>query len=147
MCKRAQQLWEMMDLRIGACSLMKKTILLPMIAVGLLAVLVNLETIRTFPSWFDEAFMANVSFNLAQGKNLILDLIPEYYTKEVNLYGPIYFYLQAFLIDSFGLQAFIFRLPNLLAGYVSVLLLAMVLRHMRQIIGAYYMLLIPLAWQ
>lgn len=107
---------------------MKKTMFLPVVAVGLLVVLVNLETIRTFPSWFDEAFMANVAFNLAQGKGPILDLIPKYYITEITLYGPVYFYLQALLIDSFGLQAFVFRLPNLLAAYVSVFLLAMVLR-------------------
>lgn len=96
--------------------------------IVILAVLVNLETIRTFPSWFDEAFFANMAFNLAQGQGLVLDVIPGYFQGEVFLYGPVYFHLQAFLINFFGLQDFIFRLPNLAAAYLSVLVLAFVLR-------------------
>ena len=73
--------------------------------------------------------MANVSFNLASGHGRVLDLIPAFYEGEVNLYGPIYFGLQSLLIDTFGLHHIVFRMPNLLAGYASIFLLALVLRN------------------
>ena len=90
----------------------------------LCSVVVNLWTITTFPSWFDEAFMANISINVASGKGRYLDLIPGYFTGEVNLYGPIYFHLQAFFIRLYGLHAFLFRLPNLVSGYIAIVALA-----------------------
>ena len=95
---------------------------------GLLAFFFNLETIRIFPSWFDEAFFANISLNLAAGNGLTLDLIPGYWEGELNHYGPVYFYLQASLIDFFGLHQFIFRLPNLISAYISIYLISSALK-------------------
>lgn len=70
-----------------------------------------------------------MSFNLAHDRGLVLDVIPAFHEGEIFIYGPVFFYLQSFLIKIFGLQHFIFRLPGLAAAYVSVLLLAGVLRH------------------
>ena len=107
---------------------MSRTLNYIALAIVIFSALTNLETIRTFPSWFDEAFFANIAFNLAQGKGLVLDLIPLYFKGEIYLYGPIYFYLQSFLINSFGLQEFIFRLPNLISAYLTIFLLVNILR-------------------
>lgn len=92
------------------------------------AIIVNILTIYSFPSWFDEAYYANISFNLANGKGFLQDLIPGYNNGQVLIYGPVYFFLQAQLIHLFGLDEFIFRLPNLLAGYISVVLLYKILQ-------------------
>jgi len=107
--------------------MMNKPLFCLALAVSAIAVAINIETARTFPSWFDEAFFANIAFNLANGDGLTLDLIPGYYKGEIYLYGPVYFFLQSWLVGIFGLQDFIFRLPNLLTAYLSVLLLAGVL--------------------
>lgn len=114
------------------------------VPIILLSLVVNLETIRTFPSWFDEAFMANIAFNLSQGQGRILDISPGYTTGEINLYGPVYFWLQAHLIQWFGLQDWIFRLPNLLSAYCGILLMALILRH-NQIGRPWWMLFVLLA--
>ncbi len=105
----------------------KKILLSITIVLGLLACLINFETIRTFPSWFDEAVYANMSFNSAHGAGLTLDLVPGYDQIENLIYGPIYFILQVLLIKFFGLQVLVFRLPNFLAAYIVVFLIASVL--------------------
>lgn len=92
------------------------------------ALLINIITIATFPSWFDEAFFANVSFNLLNGDGFNLDLIPGYAEHQILIYGPVYFYIQAGLIHLFGLQEVVFRLPNLLAGYGVIFLLVAILK-------------------
>ncbi len=89
---------------------------------------INFETIRSFPSWFDEAFMANMAFNLSEGRGMILDLIPGYWNGELLLYGPLYFYLQSGLIKLFGLQDIIFRFPAYFSAYLSVVTLFLILR-------------------
>jgi len=96
-------------------------------SIGIVAI-INFITITTFPSWFDEAFFANVSFNLSQGQGFSHDLIPGYATGDILLYGPIYFTLQAGLIQLFGLHDWLFRLPNFVAGYITVALLFILLR-------------------
>lgn len=106
-------------------------------------ILINLITIATFPSWFDEAFFANISFNLFQGYGFRMDLIPGYAENQVLVYGPIYFYLQAGLIHIFGLQELVFRLPNLITGYASILILAAVLRQAG--VGKVYVLFFVIA--
>jgi hypothetical protein len=90
-------------------------------------VFINLMTAATFPSWFDEAYYANVSFNEAVGRGRILSLVPGYENKNINIYGPVFFWIQAALIESFGLHAFIFRLPSLVAGYFGTLCLGYLL--------------------
>ena len=97
--------------------------------VWITVTIVNFAAISTLPSWFDEAYFANISFNLFQGKGLIATLIPEYSHGEVNVYGPVFFYLQSFLIGLFGLDSFVFRLPTLIFANISILFLALVLRN------------------
>lgn len=99
--------------------------------IVLVTLTVNIEIIRTFPAWFDEAFMANISFNFATGNGRTLDLIPGYRDGEINIYGPVYFYLQALLINIFGLHDIVFRAPNVISAYVSIALFALVLRNNR----------------
>ena len=116
---------------------MSKKIILPFVlSILLLALILNLQTIHSFPSWFDEAVFANISINLSYGNGLTLDLIPGYINGQVLIYGPIYFYLQAILIKFFYLQEFIFRLPNFIAAYVSIILISRVLY--RNGLGGYY---------
>jgi hypothetical protein len=92
------------------------------------SLIINLVTIKTFPSWFDEAFFANIAFNLSLNEGLILDLIPGYFNGEIFVYGPIYFYIQSFLIKLFGLSDFIFRLPNYISAYISIIIFIFILR-------------------
>lgn len=106
----------------------KEAIKISVLLIIILGLIVNLVTIYTFPSWFDEAYFANISFNLAYGKGFLQDLIPGYNYGQVLIYGPVYFLLQSLLINLFGLDQFLFRLPNLLAGYLSVFLLYKILR-------------------
>jgi hypothetical protein len=96
--------------------------------VFLLSASVNLATIATFPSWFDEAVFADVSASVRSGAGFVLDLIPGYIDGQVLIYGPLYFLLQAELMDLFGLDALVFRLPSALAAYLSVLVLSVVLK-------------------
>jgi hypothetical protein len=97
-------------------------------SIWILLLGINFETIRSFPSWFDEAFMANMAFNLSEGRGMILDLIPGYWNGELLLYGPLYFYLQSGLIKLFGLQDIIFRFPAYFSAYLSVVTLFLILR-------------------
>jgi hypothetical protein len=97
-------------------------------ALLLISLVINLATIIGFPSWDDEAFMANISFNLAQGQGRIFDMLPDQQGGEINRYGPVFFAFQSFLIRHFGLHDWLFRLPNLACTYLSILLIAMVLR-------------------
>ncbi|MCG2587074.1 ArnT family glycosyltransferase [Rhodohalobacter sulfatireducens] len=106
----------------------KEAIKISVVLILILGLIVNLFTIYTFPSWFDEAYFANISFNLANGKGFLQDLIPGYNNGQVLIYGPVYFFLQSQLIHLFGLDQFVFRLPNLVAGYLSVFLLYKILR-------------------
>lgn len=106
----------------------KETIKFGVLLFFIIALIINLLTIYTFPSWFDEAYYANISFNFVNGYGFLQDLIPGYNNGQVLIYGPVYFFLQAQLIHLFGLDQFVFRLPNLLAGYLSVGLLYKILR-------------------
>lgn len=100
-----------------------------LVGIALFAFFVNLQTIRTFPSWFDEAYFANVAQNLALGQNMVGDLVPGFHVGEVRLYGPVFFHLQAMLIQLFGLDAFYFRLPGLMAAYMALAFIALFLRN------------------
>jgi len=106
----------------------KEAIKISVLLIIILGLIVNLFTIYTFPSWFDEAYFANISFNLANGRGFLQDLIPGYNNGQVLIYGPVYFFLQSQLIHLFGLDQFVFRLPNLVAGYLSIFLLYKILR-------------------
>ena len=106
----------------------RRVLLIAGITILCLAFLANLWTILVFPSWFDEAFFANISFNLYRGMGRTLDLIPDYFAGSVNTYGPLYFDLQSILIRINGLHAWIFRLPNLASGYLAIAILYCVLR-------------------
>jgi 4-amino-4-deoxy-L-arabinose transferase-like glycosyltransferase len=90
---------------------------------------VNVATIYQFPSWDDEAYMANISFNLSQGQGAISDIIPGGEAAEVTRYGPVYFVVQSAIIRLFGLHDWLFRLPNLVSGYLCILLIALALRN------------------
>lgn len=103
-----------------------KWLLLP-ISLLPFVLFLNMVTINDFPSWWDEAFMANISFNLSAGRGLFLDLNPSQ-VGSLNLYGPVFFYLQSFLIGITGFDAFWYRLPNLMAAYFTMILLALILR-------------------
>ena len=87
----------------------------------------NMFTINDFPSWWDESFMANIAFNFSTGHGLFLDLNPSregvFYS-----YGPVFFYLQSLLIGLVGFDAFWYRIPNLLAAYLTLILLALIMR-------------------
>ena len=68
--------------------------------------------------WFDEVFFAQMSLNLKQGLGLKLNwfLNPAMNQKEVLLYGPVYFWIQAAVIKWAGFSIFFFRLLNFLSG-------------------------------
>jgi hypothetical protein len=120
--------------RLGAMKSNRSRLFSGAVAGALLAGLllisftINLGTIISFPSWDDEAYMANISFNLAQGHGRIFDMLPGFSGSEVNRYGPIFFALQSFLIRHFGLHDWLFRLPNFASAYLSIGLIALILR-------------------
>ena len=107
----------------------KKSLLALFGLVLLISLAVNLATIITFPSWDDEAYLANISFNLAHGQGRVLDLIPGGESGEINRYGPVFFLFQSAFIRLFGLHAWLFRLPNLAFSYLSILLIALTLKN------------------
>lgn len=97
-------------------------------AALLLGVVANLATVATFPSWFDEAFFANITFNLLNARGFAADLSPGFAASQVLWYGPVFFWIEALIADGVGLSAFGFRVPALLAGYAIAALLAIFMR-------------------
>jgi hypothetical protein len=112
-----------MDLKVFS----RRFLVFVLLAILGLSFLANAWTIHVFPSWFDEAFAADISNNVARGLGRTLTLIPGYISGEFNTYGPLYFELQAHLIRAFGLHAWLFRIPNFLSGYLAIAILSYVL--------------------
>ena len=112
-------------------------------SIWVFVTIINLVAIYTLPSWFDEAFFADMSFNVSQGRGLILSLIPGYHNGEVNFYGPLFFYLQSYFINLLGLDSFVFRLPVLISANLTILFLVLTLRNNG--VGTRYQLLFAVA--
>jgi|GEM_PF-2500629 4-amino-4-deoxy-L-arabinose transferase-like glycosyltransferase len=85
--------------------------------VGLLYVAWHVATLSVSPlPWYDEVFFAGISQNVAAGKGFYTLPTLEKQPYEALFYGPLYFWLQAFVIKLAGLHQFTFRLTGLLSG-------------------------------
>src|SRR6478736_4482162 len=80
------------------------------------------------PPWYDEVVFADLSYSVAKQHNLLLNIHPlSSDNKEVFFFGPIFFYLQAFIINRIVFSAFFFRLPLYLCGALAALFFGRVL--------------------
>jgi 4-amino-4-deoxy-L-arabinose transferase-like glycosyltransferase len=70
--------------------------------------------------WFDEVFMASISHSLVNGNGFSLEI---HSGQQIFIYGPVYFFLTgiSFLIG--GVNAFTFRIINLIFAFFTVLII------------------------
>jgi len=112
-----------------------KNLLRLMIPLGIVAWLMyHFITISFSPlPWFDEVFFADLSASVHSTGKLYLEMSirPEYQLTEVLYYGPVYFYVQAALINIFGLNLYTIRLLNLLSGMALIMLFLYAIYKMR----------------
>lgn len=74
--------------------------------------------------WFDEVFFADITNSLFTDNTYTLNLLLS--PVEVLTYGPVYFYVQKFIVTIFGFGMWQFRLLNLAAG-ISIIILFLIL--------------------
>lgn len=84
-------------------------------AFGSAIVLTNLWAIASLTSWFDEAFMADVVFSLGRGTGFKVGIMPGQ-QGDVLVYGPVFFWLQQFVVSVFGFGEFTARITGLVGG-------------------------------
>src|SRR4051794_2010937 len=92
-------------------------------------ILVQICSLNIFiPPWYDEVVFADLSYSVAKHHNFLLNVHPlSSDNKEVFFFGPIFFYLQAFIINRIAFSAFFFRLPVYICGALAALILGRVL--------------------
>ncbi|HEY6977708.1 MAG TPA: hypothetical protein VH396_15525 [Chitinophagaceae bacterium] len=80
------------------------------------------------PPWYDEVVFADISYSLAKHHNFLLNVHPlSSDFKEVFFFGPIFFYLEAFIINHIAFSAFFFRLPVYICGALAAIIFGKVL--------------------
>ena len=95
-----------------------KSLVLIAISIFIFSLSTNLFAALTYPSWFDEAYMADIAYNLFHHNEMRLDIVSPYVSVKGDIYGPVFFYLQMAFIKLLGFQPITFRVLNLLAAYV-----------------------------
>ena len=94
--------------------------LLALLGVTVLtSIATNFYAFATYPCWFDEAVISDIAFHNANEGIWKLDVIPT--SEGARAYGPVYFYIQEFLIKWFGFDAVTMRAGNALAAYLVAL--------------------------
>jgi len=78
--------------------------------------------------WFDEVFFVDISSSVLANGQLNLPMMPNLYSGEILIYGPVYFYLQALILKLAGLGAFQFRFLSFASGCILVLVFRRFLR-------------------
>lgn len=74
--------------------------------------------------WFDESFLASITYSLSQGKGFELAVSPlSHHSEQVLVYGPVYFLLTWLSTTFAGFTPWGYRLVNLLAAFAVVFLL------------------------
>jgi 4-amino-4-deoxy-L-arabinose transferase-like glycosyltransferase len=89
--------------------------------LGIAYVMFHLLTLERSPlPGFDEVFFADLTRSLQnEGKMMLrMSFMDMHVNSEVLTYGPVYFYLEAFITDFLGWGIIQFRLLNFLAGFL-----------------------------
>ena len=80
------------------------------------------------PPWFDEVVLADISRSIAVSGHYVLNIHPlSTDNKEIFFYGPVFFWMQAFIIKHIAASAFLFRLPVYLCGVASAFILGRII--------------------
>jgi hypothetical protein len=80
------------------------------------------------PPWFDEVVFADISYSLSTHHNFLLNIHPlSTDNSEVFMFGPVFFYIQAFVISHIAFSAFFFRLSVYAFGVLAAFILGRVL--------------------
>jgi len=80
------------------------------------------------PPWFDEVVFADISYSLSTHHNFLLNVHPlSTDNSEVFMFGPIFFYIQAFIINHIAFSSFFFRLSVFISGVFAAFILGRVL--------------------
>ncbi|MCH7534792.1 MAG: glycosyltransferase family 39 protein, partial [Bacteroidetes bacterium] len=84
----------------------------------------HVATLAITPTpWLDEGLLLSLSQSFSNTGNFHLDLAPHYdFSRNYNLYGPVYFCFTHFFTDTFGYGIFQFRITALLFGLLSILI-------------------------
>jgi hypothetical protein len=92
-------------------------------------VIVQICSLNIFiPPWYDEVVFADLSYSVAKHHNFLLNIHPlSSDFKEVFFFGPIFFYLQAFIINHIAFSAFFFRLPVYICGALAAIIFGKIL--------------------
>lgn len=91
--------------------------------VSVLYVIYHLVTLSYSPlPWFDEVSFASVTNSYIKHHTFYPEAINITVHRQNTMYGPIYFAIQAFIIKTFGLSMFNFRISNLLFGFADIYL-------------------------
>jgi len=93
-------------------------------AILFIMIIFHLGTLSISPlPWYDEVMFADATYNFSEIGKLISKVVPfQIYNEEINVYGPVYFYTQAFLTSILGISALKFRLLNLISSIIIILL-------------------------
>lgn len=92
-------------------------------------ILFHLITLNISPlPWFDEACYLDMTMNLINRGSLHMPIASFDEPNEVLIYGPIYFYIQKFVINIFGIGIFQFRILNFISGCIVVFITYMILK-------------------
>lgn len=85
-------------------------------------------TLNLFPlPWFDEVHFAGISKSLAEAGNLKSHFLTFTKGNENSLsYGPVFFAIQAISIKLLGFNIYSTRLPTLLFGYLSIIMVYLI---------------------
>ena len=93
---------------------------LAVIAVTLFAftLATNIFAALTYPSWYDEAFFADIAYNLFHHGVMRADVTSLDASREVLEYGPVFFHLQKAAMTALGFEPISFRILNMLGAYL-----------------------------
>lgn len=112
------------------------------LSFGILWVIYHIITVERSPiPNFDEAFFASMTRAVQDEGTLMLRMStrPINEANEMWLYGPVYFYMQALIIEIIGWGIWQFRLLNLVSG---ILLIAIIIAIAKKLLIARYHLIV-----
>ncbi|HTR00562.1 MAG TPA: glycosyltransferase family 39 protein [Candidatus Acidoferrum sp.] len=95
-----------------------------MLVVLLASLAVNIVAIVDYPAWMDEAIISDLVYDYFRDTSYVSPDFLYATADEGRIYGPVYFYLQTLLLNVLGDDPFVFRLANLLASYLLVVVVA-----------------------
>src|SRR6266536_167274 len=98
-------------------------------AILFIIIIVQICSLDIFmPPWYDEDVFADISYSVAKHHNFLLNIHPlSSNNSQVFFFGPIFFYLQAFIINHIAFSAFFFRLPVYICGAIAAVIFGKIL--------------------